>query len=93
LEAYANKLAETVSNYQEKVSDLIEYLEKIDVELSALEKCQYKETVISQILGSIQKTVESMALNNYSNMNKWIENLDSMVHIIKLYNLNFIQKV
>ena len=58
---------------------MIEYLEKIEVELSALDKCQYKKTVVSQILESIQKMVDQMALNNYSNMNKWIENLDKIV--------------
>lgn len=74
-----SKLADAVGNYQEKVSDLIEWLDKMDVELSALDKCQYKELVISQILGSIQKIVDQMALNNYSNLTRWIGNLDKLV--------------
>src|SRR5687768_17679576 len=47
------------------------YLDKIDVELSALDRCQYKGEVITQILGTIQKTVDQMSLNNYSNLSKW----------------------
>jgi len=85
LEYYASKLADSVSNYQEKVTDLIEYLDKIDVELSALDRCQYKGEVITQILGTIQKTVDQMSLNNYSNLSKWIENLDKTVPIISFY--------
>jgi membrane protease subunit (stomatin/prohibitin family) len=82
LEGYAREFNEAVSNYQEKVTDLIECLDKIDVELSALDTCQYKQQVISQVLGTIQKTVDQMALNNYSNLNKWIDNLDKIVSFL-----------
>lgn len=59
---------------------MIEYLDKIDVELSALDKCQYNDETISQIIGSIQKAIDQMALNNYSNLNIWIEELDKNVN-------------
>uniref|UniRef100_A0A183BLW5 Dynein heavy chain, cytoplasmic n=2 Tax=Globodera pallida TaxID=36090 RepID=A0A183BLW5_GLOPA len=81
LDTFTVKLAESVSSYEEKVSDLVEWLDKIDLELSTLDKCQFKEEVISQILASIQRIVDQMALNNYSNMNKWIGNLDKMLEV------------
>ena len=68
-----------MNNFLEKVTDLIEYLDKIDVELSALDKCQYNEETISQIIGAIQKSIDQMALNDYSNLHKWIEELDKTV--------------
>ncbi|CAK5084784.1 unnamed protein product [Meloidogyne enterolobii] len=76
LESYVCKFGEAVNNFLEKVTDLIEYLDKIDVELSALDKCQYNEETISQIIGAIQKSIDQMALNDYSNLHKWIEELD-----------------
>ncbi|KAL3112905.1 hypothetical protein niasHT_015611 [Heterodera trifolii] len=76
LESFVVKLADAVGNYQEKVSDLIEWLDKIELEMSSMDKCQFKQEIIAQILGSIQKIVDQMALNNYSNLSKWIENLD-----------------
>ena len=55
---------------------LIKGLDKIDLEMSAIDTCQFDKSVISQILTTIQETVNQLILNNYSNINKWIENLD-----------------
>lgn len=60
LESYVGKFGDAVNNFLEKVTDLIEYLDKIDVELSALDKCQYNEDTISQIIGSIQKSIDQI---------------------------------
>nr|CAD2174297.1 unnamed protein product [Meloidogyne enterolobii] len=76
LESYVCKFGEAVNNFLEKVTDLIEYLDKIDVELAALDKCRYNKETISQIIGSIQKSIDQMTFNDYSNLHKWIEELD-----------------
>ena len=68
-----------MTEYEEKVSELIEYLEKIDVEMKAIDTCQYDGAVISQILSAIQKIVDQFVMNNYSNLNTWIENLNKTV--------------
>lgn len=76
---YVSRVADAVNNYQEKVGELIEILDKINVEINALDKCQYKGVVISQILSSIQKSVDQLFLNDYSNLKNWMQELDSTV--------------
>uniref|UniRef100_A0A915D7E3 AAA+ ATPase domain-containing protein n=1 Tax=Ditylenchus dipsaci TaxID=166011 RepID=A0A915D7E3_9BILA len=77
IESYVTKMAEAVNNYEEKVGDLIDTLDSIDVELNALDKCNYKVAVISQILATIQKAVDQLVINNYSNLKSWLLNLDN----------------
>lgn len=80
------KVAEAVNNYQEKVSELIEILKKIDVEMAALDSCQYKHAVFAQILASIQKGIDQLVHNDYSNLRLWIESLDNQVYNYKIKN-------
>jgi dynein heavy chain 1 len=42
LDPYVQKFAEAVSNFQEKVDDLLLVQEQIDVEVHALETCTYR---------------------------------------------------
>jgi dynein heavy chain 1 len=72
-------MAEVMNMYQEKVGDLVEILDDIEVELSALDKCQYSAAAVTQILQSIQKSVDQLVLNNYSNLKNYLQNLDSTV--------------
>ena len=79
IETYVTKMADTVSNYDEKVTELIKCLDKIDIEMDAIDTCQFDKSVISQILRTIQETVNKLILNNYSNISEWVENLDQTV--------------
>ena len=74
-------MADAVSDYDQKVTELIKGLDKIDVEMSAIDTCQFEKSVISQIITTIQETVNHLILNNYSNINKWIENLVQTVNL------------
>lgn len=47
--------------------------------MAALDSCQYKQFVFAQILGSIQKGVDQLVHNDYSNLRSWIQSLDNMV--------------
>lgn len=61
------------------MSELIDILDNIDVELNALDTCQYKHAVFSQKLSAVQRLVDHLVLNNYSNLKDWIEKLDNTV--------------
>ena len=74
-------MANAVSDYDQKVTELIKGLDKIDVEVSAIDTCQFEKRVISQIITTIQETVNHLILNNYSNINKWVENLVQTVNL------------
>lgn len=75
IDGYVGEVAMAVNNYQEKVSDLIEILDKINIEMNALDTCQYNQSVITQILSSIQKNIDQLFLNDYSNKLRFSENI------------------
>lgn len=76
---YVIILAEAVNTYQEKVSELTEILDTIENQTGALDKCQYSVSAISQILSSIQKAVDQLVHNDYSNIKSWLQSLDNTV--------------
>lgn len=45
IEPYMVKMSETVNNYQNKVEELMEVVERIDSHMAALETCQYAPQV------------------------------------------------
>lgn len=79
MDPYVTKMSENVNIYQEKVDELLDYLDKIDADMQALVKCQYAAQVISSLLTSIQKCVDQLALGNYSNLQAWVETIDAQV--------------
>uniref|UniRef100_A0A0N5AC29 DHC_N1 domain-containing protein n=1 Tax=Syphacia muris TaxID=451379 RepID=A0A0N5AC29_9BILA len=79
MDMYAVKFSETISNYQEKVEELEVVLDTIEVNLAALDTCQYSSTTISALLTSIQKAIDQLSLGNYSNLNQWVENIDKQI--------------
>jgi hypothetical protein len=85
IEPYVTKFADAVGLYHEKVEDLKENLDKIEAEINLLEKCQFDNTTISQIISKIQGIVDVLVINNYTNLDSWIEELDKRVR----YNLYF----
>ncbi|KAK6051585.1 hypothetical protein COOONC_10909 [Cooperia oncophora] len=70
IDPYVTKLAETVNNYQERVEDLILIADNIEVDLAALDTCQYNAVTIGAQLASIQKSVDQLALGNYSKFDR-----------------------
>lgn len=65
--------------YQEKVEELVELLDKIELDLSALDTCQYNHGAVSSLIGAIQAAVDKLALGNYANLSTWVDELDKQV--------------
>eukprot|EP00112_Aurelia_sp_Birch-Aquarium-sp1_P023013 Seg670.8 transcript_id=Seg670.8/GoldUCD/mRNA.D3Y31 product="Cytoplasmic dynein 1 heavy chain 1" protein_id=Seg670.8/GoldUCD/D3Y31 len=76
---YVLRLSESVTNYQEKVDELIASIEKIDIEVRSLESCAYKRETFDEILGKVQKAVDDLNLHSYSNLSSWVKSLDEEV--------------
>uniref|UniRef100_A0A915BJF8 Dynein heavy chain, cytoplasmic n=6 Tax=Parascaris univalens TaxID=6257 RepID=A0A915BJF8_PARUN len=79
MDPYVVKLSETISNYQEKVEELDMVLDRIEVDLAALDTCQYSSATVAALLTSIQKAVDQLSLGNYSNLHHWVENIDKRI--------------
>ncbi|KAF8367390.1 dhc-1 [Pristionchus pacificus] len=76
IEPYVMKMAEAINNYEEKVEELMEVIDRIDSHKAALETCQYSTAVVESHLTSLQKAVDQLSLGHYSNLNTWVERLD-----------------
>jgi hypothetical protein len=77
------KIADAANNYQDKVYDLMEILDKIESDVKALESCPYNRDVISGHLQSIQKNVDQLSYGSYSNQVAWTEKLSKKVSKFK----------
>lgn len=80
-DSYVQRLGDTVLNFQEKVDELLDIVEQIDVEVKSIETCSYSASTFCEILNNIQKAVDDLSLHRYSNLNEWVARLDKEVEI------------
>ena len=78
-DSYVQRLGEAVSNFQEKVDELLDIVDQIDLEVKAIESCSYSSTTLAEILNKIQKAVDDLSLHRYSNLSEWVRRLDQEV--------------
>ena len=69
------------------MDDLLAIEEQIDGEVRSLETCSYSQSFFSEILGRIQKAVDDLSLNQYSNLPQWVTKLDQEVEQKLAYRL------
>ena len=53
--------------------------EQLDIELKALETCNYGDKAFKEILERVQKSVDQLSLYQYSNLPQWVATLDEAV--------------
>ena len=75
-DSYVQRLAESVFNFQEKVDELLDIAEQIEIEVKSIENCNYSTTIFSEILNKVQKAVDDLSLQRYSNLSEWVIRLD-----------------
>ncbi len=79
LDPYVKKFSETVTKFQEQVEELVQLQQSIDGQLTSLDTCAYAAPAFEQALASLQKAVDSLSLGHYSNLSKWVQQLDLKV--------------
>lgn len=79
LDPYVQRLAENVTQFQEKVEDLLVVEEQLDVDVRSLETCPYSAATFADILSKIQHAVDDLSLRQYSNLHVWVQRLDEEV--------------
>ncbi|MCP9259197.1 Dynein heavy chain, cytoplasmic [Dirofilaria immitis] len=77
MDPYVVKLSSSVNNFQEKVEELDILLDRIEVDLAALDTCHYTSITIGTLLDSIQKAVDQLSLGNFSNLHYWVNSIDA----------------
>ncbi|XP_065362456.1 dynein heavy chain, cytoplasmic-like [Calliphora vicina] len=79
LDSYVLRLSECVTQFQEKVEDLLVVEEQLDVDVRSLETCPYSAATFVEILSKIQHAVDDLSLRQYSNLSVWVTRLDEEV--------------
>ena len=62
-----------------QVDEVKQHISKIETLVSELESCEYQGPVFSTLLGQIQKTIDDLNLQSYSNLQSWVKRLDEQV--------------
>ena len=82
LENYTQRFQDCVFAFQEKVDDLISLDDTITREVKQLATCQFSVSGLSDILATIQRSVDEMANHLYSNLQIWVNGLDTLIEDI-----------
>jgi dynein heavy chain 1 len=82
LENYTQRFQDCVFAFQEKVDDLMQLDDTISREIKQLATCPFNLKSFSEILASIQKSVDEMANHLYSNLQIWVNGLDQIIEEI-----------
>lgn len=69
------------------MDDLLAIEEQIDTEVRGLETCTYSHQMFAEFLGHIQKHVDDLSLNQYSNLPQWVAKLDQEVEAKLAYRI------
>ncbi len=52
---------------------------QVEVQMAAIDTCQYSSPIFQQILTTIQKAVDALSLHQFSNLTIWVQRLDEEV--------------
>lgn len=70
---WVSKLAESVSKFEERVEELLNACGQIDTAMTTLETVEYDAGKFRGVLDSVQKTIDSMSLSGYSDLDSWVK--------------------
>ncbi len=79
---YVREFASIVSVFAEKVDGLLGSYQNIARALDELKTCQYRHEQFSEIIARIQKAVDSLTLEGFSNVTKWVNQLDGKIEAV-----------
>ncbi|KAK6191509.1 hypothetical protein SNE40_003176 [Patella caerulea] len=79
LDTYVQRLSDGVFTFQEKVDDLLAMEDEIELEVKALDICNYNASTFKDILNKIQKAVDNLSLHSFSNLPQWVAKMDEEV--------------
>ena len=79
VDQFSKKLASKVMAFEDAVQEVIEKTTQIDDLLNELGQCELVKESLQLKLQSIQKIVDELNFNDYSNLNIWVDELDQRI--------------
>ncbi|KAF9140779.1 hypothetical protein BGX30_005985 [Mortierella sp. GBA39] len=79
---FVREFASVVSIFQDKVDSLISIYDDIIKLIDELPVCSFVHTTFSSIILRIQKLIDRLNLESYSNLDQWVSQLDAKVEAL-----------
>ncbi|KAL0081796.1 dynein heavy chain [Phycomyces blakesleeanus] len=84
---FVREFANVVSVFQDKVDALIGYYDDISKSTEEMKTCPYQAERFEDALGRIQKLIDRLNLENYSNLDQWVAGLDKRIETVMVGRL------
>lgn len=82
LERFTKKIVGLIQAFEDSVSELLTKADMISTDIEDMNQCEVSE--ISNKLKAIQKHVDDLNLQNYCNLEQWVQIIDSRIEEILL---------
>lgn len=79
VENYVQGFSKIIYNFEDQVDELLAITEKVEALVESLGSCAYSHATFSEILTKIQNAVDDLSLQQYSNLGKWVAELDERI--------------
>lgn len=73
---WVGKLADSVTKLEERVEQLLQTCDKVEIALEALSTTEYDSLKFQAILETVQKAIDEMSLSGYNDLASWVKVLD-----------------
>ncbi|KAH8923510.1 hypothetical protein BT69DRAFT_1319504 [Atractiella rhizophila] len=87
---FVKEFSKTVSLFQDRTDSLIEMEGDLKKVLEELEVCDYSREVFEKSLEVVQKTIDKLNLEGYSNLESWTKTLDEKIERVFIERLKSI---
>lgn len=84
---FVREFASVISLLQDKAVAVVEIMSDIDKTVADLATCDFTAEAFSALLGQIQKTIDHLNLENYSNLDDWTLGLNERIEKVLLQRL------
>lgn len=87
---YVREFASVVSVFQDRTDSLIDMYTEITSIVDQLATCPYTTEAFSELLGTIQKTIDKLNLEGYTNLDSWVAELDKSIEKVLVARLEVV---
>ena len=79
VENYVQGFSKVIYNFEDQVDELLVITEKVELLVESLGSCKYSPSTFPEILTKIQSAVDDLSLHQYSNLGRWVTELDERI--------------
>lgn len=84
---FVKEFYDVVSIFQDKVDEAILINDEVNHIIDEMKTCDYEKEVFYDYLDKIQKSIDKLNLESYSNLNQWVSQLDARIEAVLIQRL------